>query len=869
MKGLAGSRSGPFKETSSVFRIARREVFGPATFLWEVEAPRVARAARPGHFVMLRVDEAGERIPLTIADYDVAAGTVTLVVQAVGKTTRQMMAMPEGATILDFVGPLGVPSHIENRGTVVCVGGGLGVAPVFPILRAFKQAGCRTRAIIGFRGRDLMFWHDRFSAWADELVITTDDGSFGEKGLVIDPLRQLLEAGEQPGEVFAVGPIPMMRATAETTRPFGVRTTVSLNSIMVDGTGMCGSCRVTVDGVMRFACVDGPDFDGHAVNFDEMSLRQKRFEREEREAAARYQAEAQALAALAAPCASPEVSDSVQRARGTVLPFPKLSRAAAPRPAAPWREECGIASPQTLERMEVESSARLADPHSRGIADTAGVTRATQHSSRHDVPVPVTAAPVVRTIRTIAGKQTRMPEQDAAARAHNFLEVNLGFSLEQAWGEADRCLQCRKARCVPGCPVGIDIPGFIGALRRHDLRESYRILKRASALPAVCGRVCPQESQCEATCIVGRKLEPVGIGRLERFVADFALSQGWDDEIAAAPTGRRVAIVGSGPAGLACAGDLVRNGVAVTVFEGLHVPGGVLQYGIPEFRLPRHIIHGEIEALARAGVVFELDALIGNLFTVPELLSGQGFHAVFIGTGAGSPKFMGIPGESLNGVFSANEFLTRVNLMRGHDKPIYDTPVGMGRRVAVIGSGNTAMDAARVAIRVGAERVSIVYRRTERESPARVEERRHAAEEGVEFLWLTNPTRILGSPSGWVSGIEVVTMELGEPDESGRRRPRPLPGTERVLDVDTVISALGTTANPILARTTPGLKVNRWGYIEVDPETNATSLPGVFAGGDIVTGAATVILAMGAGRRAAAGILDFLGVRPAAAAATA
>ena len=796
-----------------MYRILKREQFGPATFLWDVEAPRVARAARAGHFVMVRVDETGERIPLTVADYDAAAGTVTVVVQAVGKTTRQMMALPAGSSILDFVGPLGMPSHIRNRGTAVCIGGGLGVAPVFPLLRAFKLAGCRTISIIGFRNKELMFWEDRFAQWSDELIVTTDDGSFGEKGLVIDPLHRLLDAGERPGEVFAVGPIPMMRATAETTRPFGVPTTVSLNSIMVDGTGMCGSCRVTVGGIMRFACVDGPDFDGHAVNFDEMALRQKRFEREEREAAARYEAESLMLASLPAPCTSQEESDSVQRARGVVLPFPKLSRPAIPRPAAPEP---------------------LAEPF------------------------------VVKTIRTIPEKQASMPEQDATARAHNFLEVNLGFSLEQAYGEADRCLQCKKPRCVPGCPVGIDIPGFIAALRRHDLKESFQILKRSNALPAVCGRVCPQESQCEATCIVGRKLEPVGIGRLERFVADFALAQGWQDEFEVTPSGRRVAIVGSGPAGLACAGDLVRNGVEVTVFEGLHVAGGVLQYGIPEFRLPRHIIRSEIEALVRAGVKFELDAIIGNLFTIPQLMAELDFQAVFIGTGAGSPKFMGIPGESFNGVFSANEFLTRVNLMRGHDKPIYDTPVGMGRRVAVIGSGNTAMDAARVSMRAGAEKVWIVYRRTERESPARVEERRHAAEEGIEFLWLTNPTRILGSASGWVTGMEVITMELGEPDESGRRRPVPRPGTERIMELDTVISALGTTANPIIARTTPGLKVNKWGYIEVDPETNETSLPGVFAGGDIVTGAATVILAMGAGRRAAAGILKRLGIHSAA-----
>jgi glutamate synthase (NADPH/NADH) small chain len=457
-----------------------------------------------------------------------------------------------------------------------------------------------------------------------------------------------------------------------------------------------------------------------------------------------------------------------------------------------------------------------------------------------------------------------MPEQRAEVRRSNFDEVNLGYSLDQALCESDRCLGCKKPRCVPGCPVGIDIPAFVTAVSRRDIRDAYRILKAANALPAVCGRVCPQESQCEATCVVGKKLQPVAVGRLERFVADFAVSRGWDEVPDAPKTGMKVAIVGSGPAGLACAGDLIKHGVDVTIYEALHVAGGVLKYGIPEFRLPNHVIDMEVENLARQGVRFELDAVIGKLFTIPQLMSDMGYKAVFIGTGAGSPRFMSIPGEAYNGVFSANEFLTRVNLMRGNEQPIYDTPVGMGRKVAVIGCGNTAMDTARVALRIGAEEARIVYRRTERESPARVEELHHAQEEGVTFNWLTNPLRILGTDAGWVSGMECIEMELGEPDESGRRRPIPRPGTERLLDVDTVVYALGTRANPIIAQTTPGLNVNKWGYIEVDERTGATSLPGVFAGGDIVTGSATVILAMGAGRQAASGILQHLGLESSA-----
>ncbi len=793
-----------------MYRIVRREQFGPVTFLWEVEAPDVARAARPGHFLMVRIDDTGERIPLTVADYDAARGTVTVVIQAVGKTTRQMMAVPDGASILDFVGPLGVPSHIDAPGKVVLVGGGLGVAPVFPQLRAFKEKGNYTLSVIGFRSKGLMFWEDRFRCFSDELHVTTDDGSYGMKGMVTQALARLLGAHRDIGEVVAIGPLVMMRACAELTRPLGIKTLVSLNSIMVDGTGMCGSCRVTVDGLMRFACVDGPDFDGHKVDFGELMLRQKRFEREEKEALARYERETLAVASV--PCASGDPLHSI-----SVLRTRQEGAAAG-----------GGASP-------AEAPAPF--------------------------PPPAPGAPVVvKTIRTIPPKRTPMPEQPPEVRAHNFQEVTLGFSLDDALGESNRCLACKKPRCVPGCPVGIDIPGFVSAVARRDLRGAYRILKSANALPAVCGRVCPQESQCEATCIVGKKLEPVAVGRLERFVADFAVARGWDEIPDVPKTGRKVAIVGSGPAGLACAGDLIKRGVDVTIFEALHVAGGVLKYGIPEFRLPNHIIDLEIDNLRRQGVEFVLDAVIGKVFTIPQILGEMGYQAVFIGTGAGSPKFMSIPGESLNGVFSANEFLTRVNLMRGNEKPLYDTPVGMGRKVAVVGAGNTAMDAARVALRIGAEEVFLVYRRSQKESPARAEELHHAMEEGVIFRWLTNPVRVLGNEAGWVRGLECVDMELGEPDASGRRRPVPKPGTEEVLDVDTVICALGTTANPIIAQTTPGLRVNQWGYIDIDERTCATSLPGVFAGGDIVTGSATVILAMGAGRKAAAGILRYLGI---------
>ena len=781
-----------------VFRILRREQFGPATFLWDVEAPDVARAARAGHFVMVRIDERGERIPLTVADYDVAAGTVTVVIQAVGKTTCEMMNLKAGDYILDFIGPLGLASAIRPLdGTVVLVGGGLGVAPVYPQLRAYKQMGNRTISIIGFRSREHIFWEDRFRAYSDRLIVTTNDGSYGRQGFVTHALAEVLEHETGIREVVAIGPIPMMKASSDTTRPYGIPTIVSLNSIMVDGTGMCGSCRVTVGGEMKFACVDGADFDGHLVNFDELNLRQKRFEREEQQALERYRTEAEKLASLP--------------------PQPACAVETAPLPEPP------AAIPETPEMR------------------------------------------LPKNLRSIAPQRVSMPHQKPEVRARNFEEVALGLPMDGALAEAERCLRCKKPRCVPGCPVGIDIPGFISALARRDIRSSYRILKASNGLPAVCGRVCPQETQCEATCVVGAKFQPVAIGRLERFVADFAAGRGWDEIPPPQPGAavRRAAIIGSGPAGLACAGDLARAGVKVTVFEALHVAGGVLKYGIPEFRLPDIVIDREIDNLRQLGVEIRVDTIIGKLFTIPQLMTEMGYDAVFIGTGAGSPKFASIPGEAYNGVFSANEFLTRVNLMRGHCQPIYDTPVGMGRRVAVIGAGNTAMDASRVALRMGAEEVTIVYRRSRRESPARAEELEHAIEEGVKFCWLTAPVEILGNASGWVTGMRCQEMQLGEPDASGRRRPVPIPGSDLTLDVDTVIYALGTSANPIIAQTTPGLATNKWGYIVVDERTQMTSLPGVFAGGDISTGAATVILAMGAGRKAAAGMLEYLGIQTA------
>ncbi|MBI2214027.1 MAG: sulfide/dihydroorotate dehydrogenase-like FAD/NAD-binding protein [Acidobacteria bacterium] len=711
-----------------MYQIVKREQFSDVTFLWDVHAPDVANAAKPGHFVMLRLREGGERIPLTVADYDREWGTVTVVVQALGKTTKEMMRdFKEGDSFADFVGPLGLESHIGNVGHVVVVGGGLGVAPIFPQLRAFKEAGCRTTGIIGFRTKELVFWEERFRQYCDDLIVCTDDGSYGKPGFVTSALKEVLEK-EKPDMVVAIGPMPMMRASCDVTRPFGVKTMVSLNAIMVDGTGMCGSCRVTVDGHTKFACVDGPDFDGHQVDFPELLNRQERFKSEEKEA-----------------------NDDFQKI-------------------------C------TIEEQLFELKKRN-----------------------------------YKKLKELPEHAVKMPERDAKERSRNFEEVNLGYTMSDAMVEAERCIQCLKPTCIAGCPVAIDIPRFI-------------------------------------------RMEPVAIGRLERFVGDHAPLPDVHPPENAGQLGR-VAIVGSGPAGLAAAGDLARNGADVTVYEALHVVGGVLRYGIPSFRLPRTTIDREVSALAKLGVKFETNKVIGKTFTVQQLMSEMKYDAVFIGTGAGFPSFLGIPGEQARQVYSANEFLTRVNLMGGDHFPFEDTPVTLGKRVVVLGAGNTAMDCLRVSRRLGAEEVHCVYRRTESEAPCRIEELRHAKEEGIHFNWLMSPTEIKTDEKGNVTALVVQKMELGEPDKSGRRRPVPIEGAFETFECETVIYALGTRANPVISRSTPDLSVRGEGYINADGKTQATSLPGVFAGGDIVTGGATVILALGAGRRAARAMEKYLKTR--------
>jgi homotetrameric NADPH-dependent glutamate synthase len=756
-----------------MYTIVSRLAFSDTTFLWEVQAPDVARAARPGHFVMLRLHEGGERIPLTVADFDPGQGTVTMVIQALGKTTREMAkGYREGDRFADFVGPLGRPQEIARVGHVVLVGGGLGVAPVYPQLRAFREAGNRVTAIVGFRSKGLVFWEERFQAHCDELLVCTDDGSYGRPGLVTEALRELIER-DRPDLVVAIGPLPMMRACAETTRPFGIETRVSLNTIMVDGTGMCGSCRVTVDGEVKFACVEGPDFDGHKVDFAELMARQRRF--------------------------GPQESQASEH----------------------WAHRCHLEQ-------------QLFDEQRRNY----------------------------KKIAQLAPHQVPMPERSAAERAGNFEEVNLGYTLDMALAEAERCIQCGRPKCVAGCPVQVDIPRFMRHLLVRDLEGAAAVIREANAFPSICGRVCPQEAQCEAHCIIGSKVEPVAIGRLERFVGDHV------PPVPIHPTQRdkrlgKVAICGSGPAGLAAAADLTKYGCDVTIFEALHVVGGVLRYGIPAFRLPRETIDREVQQLLDQGVKIETNKVIGKTFTVPQLLDEKGFDAVFLGVGAGAPRLLGIPGESAATVYSANEFLARINLMGGHQFPGVDTPVRCGRSIVVVGAGNTAMDCLRVAKRLGAPKVVCVYRRSEAEAPARVEELRHAREEGIEFLFLHTPIAVRVDSDGDVCGMTVERMELGEPDGRGRRQPVPT-GERFDIECDTVISALGTRANPLVTESTPDLALDQQGYIVADDgassATQATNLPGVFAGGDIVTGGATVILAMGAGRRAAKSIAAYLGL---------
>ncbi len=750
-----------------MFKILKKAQIAEKIIEYVVDTPLIAKKAEPGHFVLIRGDEHGERIPLTIADSDAEAGTLTLVMQEVGKGTIKLGKFEEGESFLDVVGPLGQGRPVsENGKNICCVAGGLGVAPIYPQAKAHHLAGNKVTSIIGSRTESLFIWRDMMEAVSDNVYYSTDDGSFGHHGFATQILDDLIKKGVKFDEVIAIGPVPHMRAVANCCKEHGVPVLVSLNPVMVDGTGMCGGCRVSIDDETKYVCVDGPEFDGAKVNFEELMARQSTYRHIEAEATRLHEARCE-------------------------------------------KDECKLEG-QVARLTELRSSEDVAEHGLTGV----------------------------------------------------FSEVASGYTAEEAVAEAKRCLVCKKPRCIDGCPVEIDIPGFIVGLQEGDFEKATEILKDKNNLPAICGRVCPQETQCEEICVVGIKSEPVKIGKLERFVADWEASQAKLKKIpvktsAKEATGFKVAVIGSGPGGLTCAGDLAKLGHGATVFEAFHETGGVLRYGIPEFRLPKDIVDREVDYVRSLGVKFEMNMVIGKILTIDDLFE-QGFDAVFVAVGAGAPRFLGIPGENLIGVYSANELLTRVNLMKAYLVGEYDTPVVMGDKVAVIGAGNVSMDAARVALRLGANEVSIVYRRSDVEIPARAEEVEHARQEGIKFKLLTNPVAILGDENDRVCGLECIQMELGEPDDSGRRRPVPIEGSNFVIECDMVIPALGTESNPILTKSAEGLELNKWGNIVVDPETCKSSLPGVYAGGDIVTGAATVIEAMGAGKIAAKSIHAYL-----------
>lgn len=762
-----------------MYKIVKKEWLNKNICLMDVYAPLVAESAKPGQFLIVKVDEKGERIPLTICDYDREKGTVTIVFFVIGESTELMGRLEEGDSFRDVIGPLGRESEFFHedkeelkKKKFLFVAGGVGTAPIYPQVKWFKNNGLDADVIIGAKSKDIMILEKELRSVAKNLYITTDDGSYGFKGLVTDMIDELVKnKGKKYDHVVAIGPMIMMKFVSLKTKEYNIPTTVSLNPLMIDGTGMCGACRVSIGDEIKFACVDGPEFDGHLVNFDEAMKRQQMYKTEEGRAYLRA------------------VEGDTHHS-----PIP-----------------CGCHEPEEHEHKEKITFDRM--------------------------------------------KRVKIKEQAAKERVKNFEEVTLNYTLEEAMLEASRCIDCKNPMCMKGCPVSINIPEFIREIKKGDIKQAAKVLGKYTNLPSICGRVCPQETQCEAKCIMGIKGEPVAIGKLEKFVGDYVLEHGKEiEEIER--NEHKVAIVGSGPAGLTAAGDLAKMGYNVTVYEALHELGGVLTYGIPEFRLPKEkIVKNEINNLEKLGVEFQTNVVIGKTLTIDELFDKYGYKAVFIGSGAGLPRFMGIPGENLNGVLSANEFLTRVNLMKANLED-YKTPIKRPKKVAVIGGGNVAMDSVRTAARLGAES-HIVYRRGIKEFPARLEEVHHAIEEGVIIDELTLPKEILGNEKGEVIGMRCVRTALGEKDESGRAKFIEVPNSEFIMEVDTVIMSIGTSPNPLIASTTKNLDINRWRCIVAD-ENGQTSREGVFAGGDAVSGAATVILAMEAGKKSAVAIDKYI-----------
>ena len=769
-------------------KIISKIQYSEKVYRFDVEAPLIAKSRKAGNFVIVRVDKSSERMPLTIADADIRKGTITLVVQKVGLSSTKLCALNEGDEIHDVVGPLGNPTHIENFGIVICAGGGVGVAPMLPIIKALKAAGNRVLSVIAGRNKELVIMEDEVRASSDEVIVMTDDGSYGEKGVVTVGVEKFINQ-EHIDKVFAIGPPIMMKFCCLLTQKYNLPTDVSLNTIMVDGTGMCGACRLTIGGKTKFVCIDGPEFDGALVDWDEMFKRMGTFKDAEREEMEHYE---EHLAGI-----DTEKKEETTDVTMDVVPTSESLEELTDRNAL-WRNEL---------RRSLKAKERTA---------------------------------IQRVV---------MPELDPVYRATTRTEeVNVGLTKEMALTEAKRCLDCPKPSCMEGCPVGINIPSFVKNIERGQFLAAAKVLKSTSALPAVCGRVCPQEKQCESKCVHLKMNEPaVAIGYLERFAADYERQSGNISVPEKDPAnGIKVAVVGSGPSGLSFAGDMAKKGFDVTVFEALHEIGGVLKYGIPEFRLPNRIVDVEIENLAKMGVHFVTDCIVGKTVSVGDLHE-QGFKGIFVGSGAGLPNFMNIPGENALNIMSSNEYLTRVNLMDAAN-PHTDTPINLGRKVVVVGGGNTAMDSCRTAKRLGAD-VTLVYRRSEAEMPARLEEVKHAKEEGINLMTLHNPREYEADEKGAVKAVILDVMKLGEPDQSGRCRPETTGETVR-LECDQVIVAVGVSPNPLVPQSIEGLELGRKNTIVVN-EQMQSSQADIYAGGDIVRGGATVILAMGDGRRAA------------------